>query len=100
MSQTQIKTDLLIIGAGSGGLSLAAGAVQALSAAYLTRVVGASMADWMALNAGVSEPDLEELKRQAPLLVARAAEEERLDLHGFAEQAREWIRLRSDWREA
>ena len=28
MSQTQIKTDLLIIGAGSGGLSLAAGAVQ------------------------------------------------------------------------
>ncbi|NCW14890.1 MAG: FAD-binding protein, partial [Rhodobacteraceae bacterium] len=28
MSQTKIKTDLLIIGAGSGGLSLAAGAVQ------------------------------------------------------------------------
>ena len=28
MSQAQIKTDLLIIGAGSGGLSLAAGAVQ------------------------------------------------------------------------
>ena len=28
MSQTQIKTDLLIIGTGSGGLSLAAGAVQ------------------------------------------------------------------------
>ena len=58
------------------------------------------MADWMALNAGVAEPDLEELKRQAPLLVARAAEQERLDLRGFAEQAREWISLRNDWREA
>lgn len=80
-----------------GASWLAAGAVQALSAAYLTRVVGASMADWMALNAGVAEPDLEELKRQAPLLVARAAERERLDLSGFAQQARDWIRTRSDW---
>ena len=51
----------------------------------------ASMADWMALNAGVIEPDLEELKRQAPLLVANAAEQERLNLAGFAQQAREWI---------
>jgi hypothetical protein len=59
--------------------------------------VGASMADWMALNAGVAEPDLEELKRQAPLLVARAAERERLDLSGFADQARDWIRTRNDW---
>ena len=83
-----------------GASWLAAGAVQALSAAYLTRVVGVSMADWMALNAGVAEPDLEELKRQAPLLVARAAEQERLDLRGFVDQAREWILLRSDWREA
>lgn len=80
-----------------GASWLAAGAVQALSAAYLTRVVGASMADWMALNAGVAEPDLEELKRQAPLLVARAADRERLDLRGFADQARDWIRARSDW---
>ncbi|PTT90755.1 membrane associated GTPase, partial [Pseudomonas sp. HMWF031] len=80
-----------------GASWLAAGAVQALSAAYLTRVVGASMADWMALNAGVAEPDLEELKRQAPLLVSRAAERERLDLSGFADQARDWIRTRNDW---
>ena len=80
-----------------GASWLAAGAVQALSAAYLTRVVGASMADWMALNAGVAKPDLEELKRQAPLLVARAAERERLDLPVFANQARDWIRARSDW---
>jgi len=74
-----------------GASWVAAGAMQALSAAYLTRVVGASMADWMALNAGVIEPDLEELKRQAPLLVANAAEQERLNLAGFAQQAREWI---------
>tara|TARA_Y100000589_G_scaffold322530_1_gene355585 strand:+ start:771 stop:2135 length:1365 start_codon:yes stop_codon:yes gene_type:complete len=80
-----------------GSSWVAAGAVQALSAAYLTRVVGVSMADWMALNAGVPEPDLEELKRQAPLLVARAAEQERLNLAGFARQAREWIEERKGW---
>ncbi len=73
-----------------GGSWLAAGALQALSAAYLTRVVGASMADWMALNAGVAEPDLALLKQQAPLLVAQAAERERLDWHAFLRQAREW----------
>jgi len=73
-----------------GGSWLAAGALQALSAAYLTRVVGASMADWMAMNAGVAEPDLERLKQQAPLLVAKAAERERLDWSGFLQQAREW----------
>jgi len=49
-----------------GSSWLAAGALQALSAAYLTRVVGASMADWMALNAGVAQPDLALLKQQAP----------------------------------
>ena len=80
-----------------GSSWIAAGAMQALSAAYLTRVVGVSMADWMALNAGVTEPDLEELKRQAPLLVARAAEQERLHLGGFAQQAREWIQERDGW---
>ena len=78
-----------------GASWIAAGAIQGLSAAYLTRVVGVSMADWMALNAGVAEPDLEELKRQAPLLVARAAEQERFNLPWFAQQAREWIQDRN-----
>ena len=78
-----------------GASWIAAGAMQGLSAAYLTRVVGVSMADWMALNVGVAEPDLEELKRQAPLLVARAAEQERLNLAGFAQQAHEWIQERN-----
>ena len=72
------------------GTWLAAGVMQSLSAAYLTRVVGRSMADWLAMNAGVSEPDLASLKREAPLLVARAAEEERLDWSGFLQQSRQW----------
>ena len=54
------------------------------------RVVGRSMADWLAVNAGVSELDLASLKREAPLLIARAAEEERLDWSGFLQQSRQW----------
>ena len=72
------------------GSWLAAGVMQSLSAAYLTRVVGRSMADWLAVNAGVSEPDLESLKREAPLLIARAAAEERLDWSVFLQQSRQW----------
>lgn len=72
------------------GSWLAAGVMQSLSAAYLTRVVGRSMADWLAVNAGVSELDLASLKREAPLLIARAAEEERLDWSGFLQQSRQW----------
>ena len=88
---------LLALAKLDGGTWLAAGAMQALSAAYLTRVVGASMADWMALNAGVAEPDLEALKLQAPLLVAKAADRERLDLGAFAQQARDWMRGHKEW---
>ncbi len=61
-----------------GATWLIGGAVQAVSAAYLTRVVGHAMADMLALTAGVSAPDLERIKQQAPLLVARAAEEEKV----------------------
>ncbi len=78
---------------GSGWL--AAGTIQALSAAYLTRVVGRSMSDWMALNNGVSEPDLEALKRHAPELVANAAQKERIDWSGFLRQSNNWIIERS-----
>ena len=74
-----------------GGSWLIAGAMQALSAAYLTRVVGRSMADWLAVNAGVDELDLVALKQQAPLLVARAAEQERLNWNGFVQQSRDWL---------
>ncbi len=74
-----------------GGSWLIAGSMQALSAAYLTRVVGRSMADWLAINAGVDELDLLALKQQAPLLVTRAAEEERVNWNGFVQQGREWL---------
>lgn len=74
---------------------LVGGALQALSAAYLTRVVGHAMADVLALSAGVSEPDLEAIRQQAPLLVARAAEAEKLDWAAFLEQGRDWLRKQS-----
>ncbi len=74
-----------------GSSWLAAGTMQALSAAYLTRVVGRSMADWLALNNGVSEPDLEALKREAPQLIERASKEERLNWNTFLKQATNWI---------
>ncbi len=74
-----------------GGSWLAAGTLQALSAAYLTRVVGRSMSDWMAINNGVTEPDLELLKQQASTLIAKAANEERLDWKGFLKQATTWM---------
>lgn len=66
-------------------------AVQALSAAYLTRVVGRAMADTLARSVGVAEPDLERIRRDAPLLVAQAAEAEKLDWSAFLSQGREWL---------
>ncbi len=78
-----------------GGSWFAAGAMQAISAAYLTRVVGRSMADWMALNNGVSEPDLEALKKELPQLVSNAAQQERMDWSGFLKQANKWVSEKS-----
>ena len=75
-----------------GATWLVGGALQALSAAYLTRVVGHAMADMLALSAGVAEPDLETIKRQAPLLIARAAEAEKIDWAAFLHQGRGWLR--------
>jgi len=66
-------------------------AVQALSAAYLTRVVGRAMADTLARSVGVAEPDLERIRREAPLLVAQAAEAEKLDWSAFLSQGRQWL---------
>ncbi|MFM7269011.1 MAG: YcjF family protein [Cyanobium sp.] len=73
-----------------GATWLVGGSLQALSAAYLTRVVGHAMADLLALSSGLSEPDLARIQREAPLLVARAAQEERLDWGEFLRQARGW----------
>lgn len=74
-----------------GATWLVGGALQALSAAYLTRVVGHAMADVLALSSGVTEVDLAAIRHQAPMLVSRAAEEERIDWSGFLNQARQWL---------
>ncbi len=78
-----------------GGSWLAAGTIQALNAAYMTRVVGRSMADWLALNSGVAEPDLEALKLQSSELVANAAKQERVNWAAFLKQASGWLSDRS-----
>jgi len=78
-----------------GATWLVGGAMQALSAAYLTRVVARAMADMLALSVGVPEPDLAAIQRQAPLLVSRAAEAEKLDWAAFLDQARQWLRSQS-----
>ncbi len=39
----------------------------------------------------MSEPDLERIRREAPLLVAQAAESERLNWAGFLQQGRQWL---------
>jgi hypothetical protein len=76
-----------------GATWLVGSALQALSAAYLTRVVGRAMADYLALASGVPEAELQALlQRQAPLLVARAAEEEKLNWSSFLQQGQEWLR--------
>ncbi len=76
-----------------GATWLVGSALQALSAAYLTRVVGRAMADYLALASGVPEGELQALlQRQAPLLVARAAEEEKVNWSSFLQQGQEWLR--------
>jgi hypothetical protein len=79
-----------------GATWLVGGTLQALSAAYLTRVIGHAMADLMARSVGVSAPDLEAIKAEAPLLVARAAAAERLDWGAFLQEARTWLRQREE----
>jgi uncharacterized protein (DUF697 family) len=75
-----------------GATWLVGGALQALSAAYLTRVVGRAMADYLALAAGVPEAELQALlQQQAPLLVAQAAEAEKLNWGAFLQQGRQWL---------
>lgn len=91
-SNQALATLLRLHGAGW----LVGGAVQALSAAYLTRVVGHAMADMLALSAGLSEPNLAAIKAQAPALVQQAAEAEKLDWPAFVEQARCWLKQQAN----
>jgi len=62
---------------------LLAGSFQAISAAYLTRVVSRSLADFMAINKGVSEPDLEYIKNNSEKIVNNAFESEKINWQSF-----------------
>ncbi|ABM71874.1 conserved hypothetical protein [Prochlorococcus marinus str. MIT 9515] len=58
---------------------LVTGSFQAISAAYLTRVVSSSLADFMAITKGVSEPDLEFIKENSEKIVEKAFEKEKIN---------------------
>lgn len=75
-----------------GSSWLMGGGLQALSAAYLTRVVARSMADYLALTVGVPPGGLPRLKAELPLLVAKAADQEKLNWPDFAQQACKWLK--------
>ena len=55
------------------------GTFQAISAAYLTRVVSSSLADFMAITKGVSEPDLKFIKENSEKIVERAFANEKIN---------------------
>ena len=58
---------------------LIAGSLQAISAAYLTRVVSRSLADFMAINKGVLEPDLDFIKSNSDKIVENAFINEKIN---------------------
>ena len=58
---------------------LLTGSFQAISAAYLTRVVSRSLADFMAISNGLKEPDLEFIKRNSEKIVDNAFESEKFN---------------------
>ncbi len=59
---------------------------QAVSAAYLTRVISSSLADFMAITKGVEEPDLEFIKKNSEKIVERAFEKEKINWKGFVSE--------------
>ena len=61
-------------------------------------IMGLASGALLALSAGVTEPDLERIRREAPLLVAKAAESERLDWQSFLQQGRQWL-AKTNWTE-
>ena len=62
---------------------LFSGTFQAISAAYLTRVVSSSLADFMAITKGVEEPDLDFIKKNSDKIVEKAFEKEKINWKGF-----------------
>ncbi len=62
---------------------LVSGTFQAVSAAYLTRVLSTSLADFMAITKGVEEPDLDFIKKNSEKIVEKAFEKEKINWKGF-----------------
>ena len=67
---------------------LVSGMFQAVSAAYLTRVVSTSLADFMAVTKGVEEPDLDFIKKNSQKIVEEAFEKEKIKWKGFISELR------------
>ena len=67
---------------------LVSGTFQAVSAAYLTRVVSSSLADFMAITKGVEEPDLDFIKKNSEKIVEKAFEKEKINWKGFISDLR------------
>tara|TARA_B100000242_G_scaffold236443_1_gene176330 strand:+ start:26 stop:1360 length:1335 start_codon:yes stop_codon:yes gene_type:complete len=67
---------------------LVSGTLQAVSAAYLTRVVSTSLADFMAITKGVEEPDLDFIKKNSEKIVEKAFEKEKINWKGFISDLR------------
>ena len=67
---------------------LVSGTFQAVSAAYLTRVVSSSLADFMAITKGVEEPDLDFIKKNSEKIVEKAFEKEKINWKGFISDIR------------
>jgi len=67
---------------------LLSGSFQAISAAYLTRVVSTSLADFMAITKGVEQPDLDFIKKNSEKIVEKAFEKEKINWKGFVSDLR------------
>ena len=62
---------------------LFSGVFQGVTAAYLTRVLSTSLADFMAITKGVEEPDLDFIKKNSEKIVEKAFEKEKINWKGF-----------------
>ena len=58
---------------------LVSGTFQAISAAYLARVISTSLADFMAITKGVEQPDLDFIKKNSERIVEKAFEKEKVN---------------------
>ena len=73
---------------------LVAGSFQAVSAAYLTRVVSRSLADFMAINKGVSESDLENIITNNQKIVENAFKSEKINWQSFLGDLQNSLKLK------